>query len=50
MVRFAPGGYHLMCTDPRPGLKPGARVPVILTLSNGNHIAVAFAVRNAKGK
>ena len=49
-LRFAPGGYHLMCTDPKPELKPGARVPVVLSLSNGTKVAVAFEVRNAKGK
>ncbi len=49
-INFAPGGYHLMCTDPRPEMKPGAKVPVVLTLSNGTGVAVAFAVRDAKGK
>jgi len=47
-VRFAPGGYHLMCSDPR--LKIGGRAPVILDFSNGVHIPVAFAVRGATGK
>ena len=48
MLRFAPGGYHLMCENPK--LKIGARVPVVINLSNGSAVAVAFLVRNAKGK
>ena len=49
-IRFESGGYHLMCTSPKPEMKPGAKVPVVLTLSNGTGVAVAFAVRDAKGK
>ena len=49
-VAFAPGGYHLMCTDPTPRMKIGARVPVLLSLSDGTAVAVAFAVRGANGK
>src|SRR5215212_4308930 len=33
MVKFAPGGYHLMCEAPK--LKIGAKAPVAITLSNG---------------
>jgi copper(I)-binding protein len=47
-VAFAPGGYHLMCDDPK--MKIGARVPVLLSLSNGSTVAVAFQVRGASGK
>ena len=47
-VKFAPGGYHLMCTDAK--LKIGGRMPVILTLSDGTAVAVTFQVRNAAGK
>jgi copper(I)-binding protein len=47
-VKFAPGGYHLMCTDAR--LKIGTRMPVTLSLSDGTAVAVAFQVRNATGK
>ncbi len=49
-VSFAPGGYHLMCTAPKPSLKIGAKVPVALSLSDGTRIIVAFVVRGAKGK
>ena len=49
-VVFAPGGYHLMCTDPHAQMKPGAHVPVVLTLSDGSSVAASFAVRDARGK
>jgi copper(I)-binding protein len=49
-IAFAPGGYHLMCSDPTPAMKIGARVPVLLDLSDGTAVAVAFAVRGATGK
>ena len=48
VVKFAPGGYHLMCDAPK--MKIGAKVPVVLHLSNGQAIAVSFAVRGASGK
>ena len=48
IVRFAPGGTHLMCEQPR--MKIGAKVPVTLHLAGGNSVAVAFEVRGASGK
>lgn len=45
---FAPGGYHLMCTDAK--LKIGTKMPVLINLSDGTAIAVAFAVKGATGK
>ena len=47
-VKFAPGGTHLMCTDAK--LKIGAKAPVLLNLSDGTAVAVAFQVKNAAGK
>jgi len=47
-VRFAPGGYHLMCDSPK--MKLGAKVPVLLHLSDGSTVAVGFQVRNAAGR
>jgi len=47
-VAFAPAGFHLMCDTPK--MKIGAKVPVVLTLSDGTSVAVQFVVRNAKGK
>src|ERR1700710_630060 len=42
-VAFAPGGTHLMCEGAH--MKIGTRVPVLLNLSNGTAVAVAFEVR-----
>jgi copper(I)-binding protein len=47
-VKFAPGGYHLMCEQPK--MKVGSKVPVAISLSNGATVLVAFQVRNAAGK
>jgi hypothetical protein len=49
-VRFAPGGYHLMCENPTAKMKIGSRVGVLLKLSDGNSVAAGFDVRNAAGK
>jgi copper(I)-binding protein len=47
-IAFAPGGYHLMCEQPK--MKIGAKVPVTLHLAGGNSVAVTFEVRGATGK
>ena len=49
-LRFAPGGYHLMCDNPTPKLKVGSKVGVLLTLSDGSSVAAGFLVKNAAGK
>jgi copper(I)-binding protein len=49
-VSFAPGGYHLMCMDAKPALKPGATVAVTLNFQDGAQLTANFAVRNAAGK
>lgn len=49
-VKFAPGGYHLMCMDPTPAIKPGATVSVTLSFSDGSKSQTSFAVKNAQGK
>ena len=49
-LSFTPNGYHLMCMDPNPALKPGARVPVTLAFGDGRKTTSAFVVRNAVGK
>ncbi len=49
-VKFAPGSYHLMCTDPAPAIKPGASVTVTLSFSDGSKSQTSFAVKNAQGK
>jgi copper(I)-binding protein len=49
-IKFAPGGYHLMCMDARPVIKPGGVVPLTLTFKDGSNLTAKFAVRNAAGK
>lgn len=49
-VRFAPGGYHLMCMHPTAEMKPGASVAVTFEFSDGARSTAPFAVRNAKGQ
>ena len=49
-VKFAPGGYHLMCMDPTGAIKPGGTVAVTLKFSDGGSTTSNFAVRNAQGK
>lgn len=49
-VKFAPGGYHLMCMDPTPAIAPGAMVSVTLSFSDGSKSQTSFAVKNAQGK
>jgi copper(I)-binding protein len=49
-VKFAPGGYHLMCADAGPAIKPGQHVPVTLNFHGGAKVTAMFAVRNAAGK
>jgi periplasmic copper chaperone A len=48
-VAFAPGGYHLMCMDAGPAIKPGAKVPVTLLFKDGSKIVASFSVRDAAG-
>ena len=49
-VRFAPGGYHLMCMDPTAAIRPGGNVPVTLQFSDKTEATANFAVKNAQGK
>ncbi|HEY5346757.1 MAG TPA: copper chaperone PCu(A)C [Rhizomicrobium sp.] len=49
-VKFAPGGYHLMCMNPKPSVRPGKTIPVALQFSDGTSLVVRFAVRNARGR
>ena len=49
-VHFAPGGYHLMCMDPGPTMKPGNSVPVTLHFSDGSQATVRFPVRSPTGQ
>jgi copper(I)-binding protein len=49
-VRFAPGGYHLMCMHPNAAVKPGKSVPVTLTFDDDTSLTAAFAVHGATVK
>lgn len=49
-LTFAPGGYHLMCMEPSPEVKPGATVKVTLHFGDGSRIEAPFAVRSAMGR
>ncbi|HEU0096683.1 MAG TPA: copper chaperone PCu(A)C [Rhizomicrobium sp.] len=49
-VKFSPGGYHLMCMEAGPAIKPGQHVPVTLNFRGGAKVTATFAVRNAAGK
>jgi len=44
---FAPGGYHLMCMQPK--MKIGETVPVTLHFQNGSSLAAALPVYGAQG-
>lgn len=47
-LRFAPGGYHLMCMHP--AMQPGSAVPVTLRFADGGTLAANFAVKGATGQ
>jgi copper(I)-binding protein len=49
-LKFAPGGYHLMCMDPTAAMKPGAGVTVTLKFADGTKTSASFAVKNARGE
>jgi copper(I)-binding protein len=45
-VSFAPGGYHLMCMQPR--MKIGDKVPVTLRFQDGSSLATVMPVYGAQ--
>lgn len=49
-VKFTPGGYHLMCMDAKPQIRPGNSVPVTLSFGDGRRLTVDFRIRSATGK
>jgi copper(I)-binding protein len=49
-LRFAPGGYHLMCMRPAAAMRPGKTVSVTLKFAGGDSLTAPFPVRNAIGK
>ena len=46
-LRFAPGGYHLMCMQPR--MHPRETVPVSLMFADGSRVTASFTVFGANG-
>lgn len=50
VVKFAPGGYHLMCMSPSKDVTPGPSVPVTLHFADGGAVTVRFRVRGAMDK
>ncbi len=42
---FAPGGYHLMLTNPKQILRAGDRVDIILEFRGGLRLPVSFEIR-----
>ena len=49
-VKFAPGGYHLMCTSPSANVAPGRTVPVTLTFADHRTMTKPFVVRGPNGR
>jgi len=46
-ISFAPGGYHLMCMQPKDTLVVGHDVPVTLMFDGAKPVTVAFPVKGA---
>lgn len=46
-VSFSPGGYHLMCMQPR--MKPGEKIDVTLNFQHGAKVSTIVPVYGATG-
>ena len=44
-ITFAPGGFHLMCMQPKASVKPGGSVSMALKFKDGGIVAGTFPVR-----
>lgn len=44
-MAFAPGGYHIMLMQPKPGIEPGQKLPVTLEFKGGEKVTAEFEVR-----
>jgi periplasmic copper chaperone A len=49
-LRFAPGGYHLMCMQPQSTMVRGKSVPVTLKFADGKTVAADFPVKGPGDK
>lgn len=45
VLRFQPGGYHIMLMQPKHDIHPGDQVPVTLRFADGERLHVQFEVR-----
>lgn len=50
ILRFEPGGFHLMLLNPSQRLEPGQTIPVILHFANGSQHKVNFIIRKYEFK
>ncbi len=49
-VKFAPGGYHLMCMMPSKDVTPGHSMPITLRFKDGGTVTAEFPIHGAMGK
>ena len=49
-IKFAPGGYHLMCMMPSRDVTPGHSIPITLRFKDGGTVGADFPVRGAMGQ
>jgi periplasmic copper chaperone A len=49
-LKFAPGGYHLMCMSPQGTMAIGHTVQVILKFAGGKSVTADFPVKGPSGK
>jgi copper(I)-binding protein len=49
-LTLSPGGYHLMCMQPKDAMKIGASVPVTLTFADGQTVTAQFPVKGPGGR
>lgn len=48
-IKFAPGGYHLMCMQPSKDVTPGHAMSITLRFADGGTITASFPIRSAMG-
>jgi len=49
-LKFAPGGYHLMCMEPGVAVRRGGKVTIVLEFADGRNVPAKFVVRGANGR
>ena len=49
MIKFQPGGYHLMCMKPKDTMVVGHKVPVTLKFAGGGAVTAPFPVKGVGG-